>query len=47
MNIANFSAALMTVGLLVEAQAFAQSPSAAVQKQPTQEGAPRRRTRLS
>jgi hypothetical protein len=40
MNFMNFSAALMTVGLLVAAPAFAQTPTAPVQKQPTQEGAP-------
>ena len=38
MNLVNFSAALMSVGLLIAAPAFAQTGQA--QKQPTQEGAP-------
>jgi hypothetical protein len=40
MNFMNSSAALITVGLLGASPAFAQTPTAPVQKQPTQEGAP-------
>ncbi|MGA3002000.1 MAG: hypothetical protein ABSE20_09745 [Acetobacteraceae bacterium] len=38
MQVLNFSAVLLSVGLLMAAPAFAQT--AQVQKQPTQEGAP-------